>query len=209
MSLSTEVYEQVHWRVLRETLDMLLTEHPGNHAPVSFERIHSAVHKCVSHRRGERLYRDLTGRVEAHLEAWENQVLPLRGDEFVAAFHRCVDQFLHAVDLVEPSFIYLDRFYVEVELGTDLRTKLVGMFMKRLGDEAVPRLLRLLDQARPPPDQHVTVPTVKALVERVAQLERKCVDQNQKIFSCHMPAGVWEGEDLAREGGGAGQAQEG
>ncbi len=136
-----EVYEQVHWPTLRDTLDALLTTDPGAFKPISYEQVYSTVYKCVCRAYGERLYRDLTEHLASHVCRWAQSSCGLCGPDLAVAFHGHLQQYVFALQCVVSVFTYLDRFYVVPKLQTDLKTALSQLFMEHLADRLAPRVV--------------------------------------------------------------------
>ncbi len=139
---TAEDYAKVHWPLLRDTLDMLFTLPPGSYKPISYEQMYTAVYKCVCRGFGEHLYRDLAAHTALRVDAWRADLAGLaEGREFVLRLHAHLGQFLVALESVVPIFTYLNRFYLEAKLQTELNTELLLIFTRKLGDEAVPKAI--------------------------------------------------------------------
>ena len=182
---SAQDYELVHWTLLRDTLDTLLTCQPGTFKPISYEQMYSAVYKCVCRQYGERLYGDLTAHLASYVDSWRNALVPLDGEEFVIRLHHYLSQYLFALGSVVPIFTYLNRFYVESKLQTDLDTALVRIFAEKLGDELAPRAVELLGRADLASSLAPSV--VQALVRNLHRLDGRYADLRPELFARFLP----------------------
>ena len=139
--LSPDTYERQYWSVLRGTLDSLLHCAPGSFKAISYEQMYSAVYKCVCRQMSERLYEDLTSHLRGALAGWADQMSRLPDAQFVQEFHRTLNQFIFAQASIVPIFTYLNRFYVEIKLQTDLNTEIIKIYTDLVGDVGIHRLL--------------------------------------------------------------------
>jgi hypothetical protein len=136
------LYESDLWPPLRELIDTVLLNMPGTYTPISYEQMYSAVYKAVCKQMGERLYTDLMEHMAQRLKNAKSKI-EAEGDSaaFVLAFDCYLTQFMHAVQLVVPTFIYLNRFYVEAKLGTNLKTEIMRSFATFVANPLINRIL--------------------------------------------------------------------
>jgi hypothetical protein len=135
---SNEDYDTAFWPQLRATLDTVLLERPGTYKPISYEQMYSAVYKCVCKQHSEKLYNDVMGHVQIILQCWSEKLHNTQssGDPvvFIQEFEHILTQYFHALGSIVPIFTYLNRFYVESKLNTDLPSELHQLFARTLSD---------------------------------------------------------------------------
>ncbi len=134
-------YERVYWAMLSDTLRTLLSEAPGTFKPISYAEMYSAVYKCVCRQYSERLFDDLTGLVKGTLCEWCDRLAPLEGLELVNEFHRSLAQYFFALANVVPIFSYLNKFYVESKLQSNLNRELLRLFSEMVADKFIHKLM--------------------------------------------------------------------
>lgn len=130
-----------HWSLLRDTLDLILTNRPGTYDPVSYEQTYSAVYKCVCKSYSERLYKDIMTHVRQILDRWTRDIMLVGDLELPARFNEIHTQYFHAINSLLPIFTYLNRFYVESKLSTNLSVEFERLFVNSLCDDTVDRLV--------------------------------------------------------------------
>ncbi len=180
---SAEDYEQLHWSLLRDTLETLLSRPQGSFKAISYEQMYSAVYKCVCRQYGERLFEDLTAHLAGQVGVWRSDLEARRDcpSDLVHALHRHLAQYRFALASIVPIFTYLNRFYVETKLHTDLDTVLRGIFVQGLGDDFIPRAVQALARADFSPPVQPSV--MHELVNNIHNLDQKYANENPQLFS--------------------------
>merc|ERR1712223_1782958 len=74
-SWNDEDYDNQFWPMLRETVDTLLLK--PSYEPFSYEKMYSAVYKCVCKHQAERLHSDLMCHVESIVKKWSQNLFIL------------------------------------------------------------------------------------------------------------------------------------
>ena len=69
-------------------------------------------------------------------------------DNFIQEFHQALVQYFHALGGIVPIFTYMNRFYIEAKLHTDLKTELTKLFSSLVADKHVTRLVNLMVSAQ-------------------------------------------------------------
>jgi predicted glycosyltransferase len=90
--------------------------------------MYSCVYKCVCKQFSERLYNDLLAKVAQHLQQLNTQIAADDPKTYIEKFNFALNQYLQALGGIVPIFNYMNRFYVESKLGTDLRKELLSLF---------------------------------------------------------------------------------
>ena len=72
-------------------------------------------------------------------------------DSFITEFHQALVQYFHALAGIVPIFTYMNRFYIEAKLHTDLKTELTKVFSSLVADKHVARLVPLMARAQAQP----------------------------------------------------------
>merc|ERR1712059_223629 len=106
----------------------------------SYEQMYSAVYKCVCKQYSEQLYADLITHIRTRMTQWSNQLTSVQDESFINEFHKALVQYFHALGGIVPIFTYMNRFYIESKLHTDLRTELIKIFSSLVSDQHVTRL---------------------------------------------------------------------
>jgi hypothetical protein len=169
--MSPEDYRDTFWAMLREAIDQMLTHPPGSYKPISYEQMYSAVYKCVCKQYSEQLYADLMTHIRTRLGQWSGHLASVKDPAFVMEFHRALVQYFHALGGIVPIFTYMNRFYIESKLHTDLRTELVKAFSSLVSDRHVARLIPLMAAAQATPFA-VPPPTMATMCKHLYQVQR-------------------------------------
>ena len=77
------------------------------------------------------LFQDLVLHLDNAFRSWESGLSSLSSGnpgQYCSEFHRLLFQFEHVASGVVPIFTYLNRFYVESKLHTDLRLEMTKLF---------------------------------------------------------------------------------
>jgi len=134
-----------HWMILKSTLDTVLTQTPGTYKPISYEQMYSAVYKCVCKHHSETLHMDLIQHVEGILKNWsQNLESHVRKDDrhnFITEVDSIMNQYFNALSSIVPIFTYLNRFYIESRLNTNLNSQLLHLFEKQITSPYINQIL--------------------------------------------------------------------
>merc|ERR1719384_3096008 len=150
-NMSPEDYRLQFWTMLRDAIDQMLTHPPGSYKPISYEQMYSAVYKCVCKQYSEQLYADLMTHIRSRLASWTTQLAEVTDQQFITEFHKALVQYFHALGGIVPIFTYMNRFYIEAKLHTDLKTELTKLFSSLVADKHVTRLVNLMVSAQSRP----------------------------------------------------------
>lgn len=172
MTLTPEDYEKEYWPRLDNAIHQLLTLSPGQYAPLSYEQMYSCVYKCVCKQFSERLCNDLLTKVSTHLTHLNTEIAAEDAKTYIEKFNYALNQYLQALGGIVPIFNYMNRFYVESKLGTDLRKELLKLFKIHVVDPHSTALVPLLLDAQSKP--FMIAPDVMANI--VKQLHALCPD---------------------------------
>jgi len=184
--MTPEDYRLVFWCQLRDAIDQMLTHPPGSYKPISYEQMYSAVYKCVCKQYSELLYADLITHVKTRLAQWSGALSNVSDDQFIAEFHKALVQYFHALGGIVPIFTYMNRFYIEAKLHTDLKTELTKLFSSLVADKHVTRLVNLMVTAR---SQPFSVPpaTMATLCRHLYTLNPDYSAIQPGLFSSYLP----------------------
>jgi len=186
MTLTPEDYEKEYWPRLENAIHLLLTLSPGQYAPLSYEQMYSCVYKCVCKQFSERLCNDLLAKVASHLANLKTEIAAEDAKTYIEKFNYALNQYLQALGGIVPIFNYMNRFYVESKLGTDLRKELLNLFKIHVVDPHSTELIPLLLDAQSRP--FMIAPEVMANI--VKQLHALCPDlvaTNPQLFVRFIP----------------------
>jgi len=185
-SMSPEDYRNVFWCQLRDAIDQMLTHPPGSYKPISYEQMYSAVYKCVCKQYSEQLYADLMTHVKTRLAQWSSQLSNVGDDKFIQEFHQALVQYFHALGGIVPIFTYMNRFYIEAKLGTDLKTELTRVFSSLVADKHVARLVQLMVSAQSRPFS-VPPSTMSTLCKHLYTLNPDYSAIQPALFAAYLP----------------------
>lgn len=188
--VTPEDYNTVFWPQLQGAIDTVLQEPPGSYKPISYEQMYSAVYKCVCKQHSERLYGDLMRHIEAALRTWCDRLEAVRSTDnnqlqFVHEFDRLLAQYLHALASIVPIFTYMNRFYVESKLNTDLRVELLRLFSRQVADKYVQGIIGLLGEAQQNPFS-LSPAVVHNLLGNLHSLNGQYAQINPGLFARHL-----------------------
>ncbi|ESP03732.1 hypothetical protein LOTGIDRAFT_136878 [Lottia gigantea] len=187
MSLTVADYENHYWPKLQDAIDQLLTIKPGCYIPISYEQMYSCVYKCVCKQFSERLYKDLLRHMEQHVthltEELNNSV---NKREFVERFAFTMNQYLQALAGIVPIFNYMNRFYVENKLKTDLNEELRKIFRIQVVDNQISHILNLVDETSSQPFV-ISPPVMARLIQNLYSLNPEYVNLKPNLFSRYIP----------------------
>ncbi|XP_074642617.1 CDK2-associated and cullin domain-containing protein 1-like [Tubulanus polymorphus] len=188
MKISDEDYEKKYWPRLDSAINQLLTMKPGEYIPISYEQMYSCVYKCVCKQFSERLYNDLCQKITTHLQQISIQLQTSSHDSklYIKEFHNALNQYLKALGGIVPIFNYMNRFYVENKLRTDLKVELLKLFADYVADKHVPVILPLVVEASSEP---FTFPPamMSTLVRNLYSLKPEFSQMRPHLFAKYIP----------------------
>ncbi|KAL4232145.1 CDK2-associated and cullin domain-containing protein 1 [Mactra antiquata] len=190
MTITAEDYETFYWPKLERAINQLLTMTPGQYIPISYEQMYSCVYKCVCKQFSERLYQDLLQYMSSHLSSisvdLQNLVLSQTPSLFIEKFSFILNQYIQALGGIVPIFNYMNRFYVETKLKTDLNEELLKLFRTSVVDTHISFLLSLLEEANTQPFS-VPPPTMSCLIKNLHSLNPAYAKMRPHLFSKFIP----------------------
>ena len=95
-------------------------------------------------------------------------------------------QYFHALGGIVPIFTYMNRFYIEAKLHTDLKTELTKIFSSLVADKHVARLVPLMARAQAQPFS-VHPEVMSTLCKRLYTLNPEYTEINPNLFSSFLP----------------------
>ncbi|KAK3601412.1 hypothetical protein CHS0354_037745 [Potamilus streckersoni] len=188
MTITVEDYESQYWPKLEQAIDQLLTMQPGQYIPISYEQMYSCVYKCVCKQFSERLYADLMKHMKSHLFALDKELEQSMQTpaSFIHKFSFLMNQYLQALGGIVPIFNYMNRFYVETKLKTDLSHELRNLFRTVVVDKHASTILSLLEDANSKPFT-VSPPTMAMLIKNLHLLNPDYAKIKPALFSKYIP----------------------
>lgn len=188
MSFTVQDYETQYWPKLENAIQHLLTTKPSEYIPISYEQMYTCVYKCVCKQFSERLFADLLQTITAYLEQvhLNIQVQAPYPVAFVTHFHSALTQYLHALQAIVPVFNYMNRFYIETKLKTDLATELKNLFITIVSDRHVPTLISMLVDANLHPFA-ISPPVMSTLIKNLYCLKPDYVQLRPQLFAKYIP----------------------
>lgn len=188
MTITSEDYEEHYWPKLEQAINQLLTLSPGQYIPISYEQMYSCVYKCVCKQFSERLYTDLLNFMSSHLATinQELQSCTESSTQFIEKFAFVINQYVQALAGIVPIFNYMNRFYIETKLKTDLNEELRKLFRDNVVDHHISNLLTLLEEANCKP---FTIPpaTMSQLISNLHSLNSDYAKLKPELFSKYIP----------------------
>ncbi|XP_005089489.1 CDK2-associated and cullin domain-containing protein 1 [Aplysia californica] len=188
MTLTEKDYEEYYWPELKTAINQLLNMKPGAYIPISYEQMYSCVYKCVCKQFSERLYNDLLRYLSEHMEylnaelkSHETESIP-----FIETFSFLMHQYIQALTGIVPIFNYLNRFYVENKLKTDLNEELRKLFRTKVVDIHIHTLIKLLDEVSCVPFA-ISPPTMASIMKNLYALNEDYSKLNPGLFSRYLP----------------------
>lgn len=185
-NMTPEDYRDIFWSMLRDAIDQMLTHPPGSYKPISYEQMYSAVYKCVCKQYSEQLYADLITHIRIRMTQWSNQLTVVQDEAFINEFHKALVQYFHALGGIVPIFTYMNRFYIETKLHTDLKTELIKIFSGTVSDPHVGRLIPLMVAAQQLPFA-IPPAIMSTMCKRLYQLNPDYITVEPKLFSSFLP----------------------
>nr|XP_040574399.1 CDK2-associated and cullin domain-containing protein 1-like isoform X2 [Lepeophtheirus salmonis] len=131
--------------MLKEALERILKPSSFNHEPVSFEKMYSAVYKCVCKGFTGRLFENLIEQIGIIILKWTKDVQSVEGEAFVNAFNNILSHYIISLHSVVPIFYYMDRYSREI----DLMRELLGSFVDKFANPNIIKLFVALNQMDP------------------------------------------------------------
>ena len=120
------------------------------------------------------------------LVQWSGQLSNVGDDKFIQEFHQALVQYFHALGGIVPIFTYMNRFYIEAKLGTDLKTELTRVFSSLVADKHVTRLVNLMVSAQSRPFS-VPPATMSTLCKHLYTLNPDYSAIQPGLFSAYLP----------------------
>lgn len=188
MTITSEDYEKQYWPKLEQAISQLLTMAPGQYIPISYEQMYSCVYKCVCKQFSERLYTDLLNFMSSHLTSVNQdlQSCTESSTQFIEKFSFVINQYMQALTGIVPIFNYMNRFYIETKLKTDLDKELRKLFRENVVDHHISNLLTMLQEANRKPFS-VPPATMLALVTNLHSLNSEYAKLKPELFSQYIP----------------------
>lgn len=185
-------YEQVYWPQLCSALDTVLLKEPGSYQPISYEQMYSAVYKCVCKQYSDRLYSDVMDHIGMIVGKWASHLTSVHADiqsdnelPFVKEFHSVLTRYFHALSSIVPIFTYMNRFYVEGKLHSDLRQELLRLFTRHVPRFLFERLVGALVRAQDRPFS-ILPAIVQSLIQNLHLLNPEFSSLAPELFSRHL-----------------------
>ncbi|KAL5021893.1 hypothetical protein ScPMuIL_001048 [Solemya velum] len=188
MTITVEDYESQYWPKLENAINQLLTMIPGQYIPISYEQMYSCVYKCVCKQFSERLYSDLMKHMNSHMVTINNRLQKSGEDpkSFIDSFSYIMTQYLQALGGIVPIFNYMNRFYIETKLKTDLNEELRKLFRSQVVDHHISTLLSLLEEANSTPFV-IPPPTMANIIRNLHSLYPDYAKLKPNLFSKFIP----------------------
>jgi len=186
INMCKEEYEVHYWPKLESAIQQLLTLTPGEYVPISYEQMYSCVYKCVCKQFSERLYSDLAKHIEDHLKMVSMDLQNVESSVYITKFHSAMTQYEQALGGIVPIFNYMNRFYVENKLHSDLKTELERVFTTVVADNHIEKLIPLLKEAQAKP--FLVGPGIMAnLIKGLYNLKPGFVQLSPELFAKYIP----------------------
>lgn len=188
MTITVEDYESQYWPKLENAINQLLTMTPGDYIPISYEQMYSCVYKCVCKQFSERLYRDLIQQMTAHLEKMclELQACMQEPCVYINKFNFAQNQYIQALGGIVPIFNYMNRFYIESKLKTDLNLELRKLFTIHVAEKHIHTLIPLLVEAQDKPFA-IAPPTMASILKNLHSLKPDFAQLQPQLFAKYIP----------------------
>lgn len=188
MTITQEDYETQYLPQLMDAINQLLTITPGTYIPISYEQMYSCVYKCVCKQFSERLYTDLINHIRSHLSQIDSHLRECRNDStaFVEQFSLLMNQYLQALTGIVPIFNYMNRFYVETKLKTDLNDELRKLFSEIVVKQHISTLLTLLEEALSVPFT-ISPPVMASIIKNLYSLNPDYAQMKPDVFARYIP----------------------
>eukprot|EP00088_Acartia_fossae_P026426 TRINITY_DN27250_c0_g1_i2.p1 TRINITY_DN27250_c0_g1~~TRINITY_DN27250_c0_g1_i2.p1 ORF type:complete len:255 (-),score=49.49 TRINITY_DN27250_c0_g1_i2:108-872(-) len=149
--MTMEEYHQEYWNKLRAAIDTMLDNPPGTYTPISYEEMYSAVYKCVCKQFSEKLYSDLTNHIRTRIAECSRLMHEVAPSQFILKFYESLASYFHAVGGIVPIFTYMNRFYLETKMNTNLKSELLKLFTIGFTDVHIKTLIPRMLEAQSKP----------------------------------------------------------
>jgi len=186
MQMGREDYHTHYWPKLERAINQLLTYPTGKYPPISFEEMYSCVYKCVCKQLADRLHADLFAFISQHLHQVSGQLQNLEGTDYIEAYNAAMNLYIQAVGLIVKIFTYMDRFYVESKLKTDLQSELLQLFITDMVDPHIGKLIPVMQEAQSRPFS-VSPPVMANLVKGLHSLQPELANMAPVVFARFIP----------------------
>lgn len=198
--MTIEEYHSQYWNKLRAAIDTMLDNPPGGYTPISYEEMYSAVYKCVCKQFSEKLYFDLINHIRTRIAECSRLMHDVPDDQIILKFDESLSRYLHAVSGIVPIFTYMNRFYLETKLHTQLQAELLKLFIIGFTDVHIKRLIpRMLEAQSQPFSIHPE--TMAGICKMLNQLNTSYGRQFPALFQHYLPniGPMMTEQDLARQ----------
>merc|ERR1719291_1412094 len=124
--------------------------------------------------------------IRSRLGQWSSHLNTVVDTDFISEFHKALIQYFHALGGIVPIFTYMNRFYIEAKLHTDLKTELIKIFSCLVADPHVARLIPLMVTAQSQP--FCFPPAVMStMCKHLYQLNPEYIRIQPRLFSSYLP----------------------
>merc|ERR1712226_170355 len=112
--------------------------------------------------------------------------MPNQHHDYIEKFNFALNQYLQALGGIVPIFNYMNRFYVESKLKTDLNVELKKLFVIYVADKHITVLIPLLVEANSKPFS-VSPPVMANLIKNLYSLKPECAQLRPHLFAKYLP----------------------
>lgn len=165
---TSQDYQTTLWPLLRNAICALLTKPLEQMVPISYEELYRCVYHAVCNDFSQQLMKDLTDYIEDHLNAVSMDVQTGNYGNVILRFGAALKQYNYALSGIVPIFSYLNRYYVQLKLNSNLENKLNNIFFMIVCDPHHQAIIAALND----PNQHNAAPP-----EMVSEVVKK-------LYSC-------------------------
>uniref|UniRef100_T1ISH3 Cullin N-terminal domain-containing protein n=1 Tax=Strigamia maritima TaxID=126957 RepID=T1ISH3_STRMM len=186
INMAKEDYEVHYWPKLEAAIHQLLTYSPGEYVPISYEQMYSCVYKCVCKQFSERLYTDLNKQIENHLRLVSQELQNADGTAYIPKFTAAMTQYTQALGGIIPIFNYMNRFYVENKLHSDLKVELLRVFTNIVIESHFEKLNTMLREAQAKPFE-VSPAVMATIIKGLYSFKPEIAQKNPILFARFIP----------------------
>ncbi|CAD5119170.1 DgyrCDS7808 [Dimorphilus gyrociliatus] len=188
--LTDEGYTNEVWPRLKTSINELLVSQDRRYVNISYEQMYTCVYKCVCSHKSEKLYTDLMEILTNYLITNSNEIGNFSkvstSAKFVEKFHQFLCQYLSALNGIVPIFNYMNKFYIELQLRTDLNNELYALFVKHVADRHEQHLFACIQEVMNRPFE--TTPLIlHQIVKNLHNLKPEYALSRPQIFSKYIP----------------------
>lgn len=178
------------WPMLREAVLTLLTISPEKLVPMSYEKVYSCVYRCVCKQFAKQLHTDLIDLVGTHLQTASLQLQNGANRNIVVQFGEILRQYNYALTGIVPIFAYLNKYYVQLKLNSNLESELKYLFIQHVCERHIHAIITALTDANLHP---FSVPPAMAaeVMQTLYQLKPEYAHLHPYLFAKYVP-GVLE-----------------